>query len=144
MRDEAQEKVAALETRFKTARSGRVSYARYIDELRNSKLCLSPFGYGEICWRDFEAMATGALLMKPDVSHLRTANDLFRPYETYVPLRWDLSDLEEKVAHYVRNDSERATIARNAYDHLTGLYRRKQFLSDAKPLLRLLDIGESV
>jgi len=27
-----------------------------------SKICISPFGYGEICWRDFEAIIFGCLL----------------------------------------------------------------------------------
>ena len=31
---------------------------------------MSPFGFGEICYRDFEAMLNGACLIKPDVSHL--------------------------------------------------------------------------
>lgn len=137
MRSEAQTNADTLGERFNVTRGGRVSYSRYIEELRNSKLCFSPFGYGEVCWRDFEAMCTGSLLLKPDVSHLRVANDIFKPYETYVPLSWDLSDLSDKVAYYVKNGDERASIARNAYVSLHEIYRTRQFLTVVRPLLEL-------
>jgi glycosyltransferase involved in cell wall biosynthesis len=92
-----------------------LSRREYFAELRRSKLCFSPFGYGEVCWRDFEAMMTGSLLLKPDVSHLTTDPDVFVAGETYVPIAWDFSDLAEKVAHYLRHDDERQRIAANAY-----------------------------
>jgi hypothetical protein len=59
-------------------------------------------------------MAAGAMLLKPDVSHLRMSGDYFEPYETYVPLSWDLSDLEEKVDYYLCHHLERTRIAQNA------------------------------
>ena len=31
---------------------------------------LSPFGWGEICYRDFEAALNGMLLIKPDMNTL--------------------------------------------------------------------------
>lgn len=101
-----------------------LSRKSYIAELRRSKLCFSPFGYGEVCWRDFEAMMTGSLLLKPDVSHLITDPNVFVPGETYVPLLWDYSDLAEKVDYYLRNEDERKAIATRAYqtihDYLAG------------------------
>jgi len=134
MRQEASTQAAKLSGRFRVSYSGRVSRRHYFEELANSKLCFSPFGYGEVCWRDFEAMSTGSLLLKPDMSHLRLVSDFFRPYETYVPLSWDFSDLEEKVAHYVRHDSERESIARNAFEFLRERYRQKKFLQEIVPL----------
>ena len=40
--------------------------------MRHSRICISPFGYGEICWRDFEAILCGCLVVKPDMSHVET------------------------------------------------------------------------
>ena len=119
MRREALAKAVELEGRFQVAHRGRVSRRQYFTEIRSSKLCFSPFGYGEVCWRDFEAMSTGALLLKPDMSHLRLANDVFKPHETYVPLSWDLSDLGQKVDYYIRHPLEREFIARNAFELLS-------------------------
>ena len=37
----------------------KVSQKEYDTEMMSSKICVSPFGYGEICWRDFEAVFVG-------------------------------------------------------------------------------------
>ena len=71
----------------------RVPQAVYYEEMLRSRVCVSPFGYGEICWRDFEAVVCGCVLVKPDMSHVETEPDIFVPHETYVPVRWDYSDL---------------------------------------------------
>jgi hypothetical protein len=141
MRREAFARTEELDGAFKVAFRGWVSTREYFAELRNSKLCFSPFGYGEVCWRDFEAMSTGALLLKPDMSHLKLAGDFFRPYETYVPLKWDFGNFRQKVEHYVHHASEREAIARNAFEMLAQAYRDKRFLRDIAPLWRLLGIG---
>jgi hypothetical protein len=141
MRREAQAKAAELSGAFKVTYHGRVSIREYFAELKRSKLCFSPFGYGEVCWRDFEAMSTGALLLKPDMSHLRFAHDLFRPYETYVPVRWDLGDLPEKVAYYVEQTKEREDIAKKAFDLLRSQCAKKMFLSNATQLWQLLQLN---
>lgn len=90
--------------------------AEFWSELEQSRLCISPFGYGEVCWRDFEAVAAGALLVKPDMSHLETSPDIYRPFETYVPVAWDWSDLEERCAWALESDERRIAIARNAVE----------------------------
>jgi hypothetical protein len=115
LRKEAKTTAAKLRPAFSVAMDGSVPRRQFVAELRQSKMCLSPFGYGEVCWRDFEAMACGALVLKPDMSHVRLATDFFRPNETYVPLRWDFADLEEKVAHFARHTDERIALATRAY-----------------------------
>jgi len=141
MRSEALAKTIHLEEHYRVAHRGTVSRRKYFAELRSSKLCFSPFGYGEVCWRDFEAMSTGSLLLKPDMSHLRLANDIFKPDETYVPLSWDLSDFDQKVDYYIQHPLKRESIARNAFELLSQRYREKQFLQDIAPMWRLLRIG---
>jgi hypothetical protein len=115
MRRDAYEAAASIKGHRVATEFG-LSWRQYLAELRRSKLCFSPFGYGEVCWRDYEAMMTGSLLLKPDVSHLVTDPDVFVPGETYVPLAWDFSDLADKVDYYVRHEDERRTIAENAYN----------------------------
>ena len=94
--------------------AGLVSERRYMRELSRSRVVVSPFGWGELCWRDFEAMSRGCLLVKPDVSHLETWPDVFVAEETYAPVRWDWSDLREVVARYLDDEGERRRIAGNA------------------------------
>lgn len=113
----------------------------YLRELEESKMCLSPFGYGEICWRDYEAAMCGALLLKPDVSHLRSSPDLFVKNETYVPVAWDWSDLQEKVEFYINNERERNRIVRNAREVLISYFAETRFLHQMSPLFELAYTG---
>ena len=101
-----------------TVTSGRIGRRGFMRELRKSKICFSPFGYGELCIRDFEAVAAGAVLLKPDMGHLETDPDVFIPWETYVPVRWDLEDLESKVRQTLADTNLRERLARNAYDRV--------------------------
>jgi hypothetical protein len=76
--------------------------------LKDSLIAVSPFGYGEICYRDFEIILSGALLFKASMDHLVTYPDIYRDQETYVSFLWDFSDFEEKVEYLIN----RADLAR--------------------------------
>lgn len=122
-----QEAKAAVDGRFPDltiASQGNVPKAKFMQELERSKLCFSPFGYGEVCWRDFEAIAMGAVLVKPDMSHLDCDPDIYRPFETYIPVRWDFSDLEEQVRAALADPPKMRRMAERAFavvhDHLCG------------------------
>jgi hypothetical protein len=94
----------------------KVPQKQYNQEVGNSKIVLSPFGLGELCFRDFEAVQSNALLVKPDMSHIETWPDVFVAGETYVPIRWDAEDLVETCEYYLAHDTERNRIVENAYD----------------------------
>jgi hypothetical protein len=96
--------------------TGMVPQKQYYRELADSKIVISPFGWGEVCFRDFEAILSGALLLKPDMSHVTTWPGVYIPYETYVPLRWDGSDILSQTEKYLDDEGERRRIAANAFD----------------------------
>lgn len=102
----------------------KVSRRFYLRELARSKVVLSPFGLGEITLKDFEVFLAGAALLKADMTHLETWPDLYRDCETMMSHRWDLADLEEKIARLLGDDDERTRIAANGQaryvEHLTG------------------------
>jgi hypothetical protein len=103
--------------------TGRIPNKLYMAELADSKLCFSPFGYGEICWRDFEAIAMGAVLVKPDMSHIECNPNIYRNDITYVAVKWDFSDLGEKVYSLLSDQARQKQIAINAYDVLHSYLR---------------------
>jgi len=99
------------EKEFKT---GVVSKRRYDKNISKSMITLSPFGWGEICFRDFEAILHGSALMKPNMDHLDTWPNVYIPYETYIPVSWDGDDVVPKAHEYLSKPEECARIAENA------------------------------
>lgn len=77
--------------------SGKVPVKEYNREVTEVMAVLSPFGWGEACFRDFEAILNGCVLVKPDMSHVETWPRIYLPMETYVPVKWDGSDALETV-----------------------------------------------
>lgn len=114
MRGDAEASIRAIRGITLTPQ-GRIPLKMFLAELRQSKLCWSPFGYGELCWRDIEAFLTGSVLIKPNMSHLETRPDLFRAGETYLPVKWDFSDLEQVVRGALANADLRRHIAERAF-----------------------------
>ena len=86
----------------------------YNNEIKSSKIGISPFGAGEICFRDFELIVNGVLLMKPDMSHLETWPDYYKPGVTYIPFKWDFSDFASKLDIISAKYDEFMHIAENA------------------------------
>jgi glycosyl transferase family 1 len=118
----------------------RVPRRQYYDELLRSRVCVSPFGYGEVCGRDIEAITCGCLLIKPNMSHIRSHPDVFVPGETYVPVRWDYADLAEKCAYYLDREAERVRIASNVYQVLANYYRDNSFVATFRSVLERLGL----
>jgi len=101
-----------------------ISYKKYIDELKNSMISVSPFGYGEICYRDFETFLAGALLFKPSMEHLKTFPNIYVKNKTYVPFEWDFRDFSKKIDDLVDHPEMIRDISSSALD------RYKFLLSD--------------
>ncbi len=129
MRQQSLDRVRAIPG-LKLSAPDTISWAKYMQEMRHSKLCLSPFGYGELCWRDVEAVATGSVLIKPDMSHLETRPDIYEAGVTYLPIKWDFSDLEEVVQMALSDDGLRRDVTQNAYQRVAEYVRDKRFVDD--------------
>lgn len=119
----------------------RVSQQAYYAEMRAARICVSPFGYGELCWRDFEAILCGCLLVKPDMGHIRTLPDLFVPGETYVPVAWDYGDLEAVCAPYLADEQARIAIAARAQRRLIDSLSADAFIARMAELLTAVEQG---
>lgn len=129
MREHAMAAVRDLQG-VRVVSEGKVSLKAFNLELQAAKMCFSPFGFGELCWRDIEAMAFGSVLLKPSMDHLRTLPELYEPNVTYVPLAWDFSDLAEKVAWIKDNPEAASAIARTAFERVQTYLRTRRFVDD--------------
>lgn len=129
MRAGARAQVEAIKG-IKCSPKGHLSQAAFMAELTNSKLCFSPFGYGELCWRDIEAFQTGAVLIKPNMGHLETMPDLYEPGVTYVPVRWDFSDLKSVIHDTLSNEKAMSRIASEAWTRVARYVRGEHAVDD--------------
>ncbi|NET49624.1 MAG: glycosyltransferase family 1 protein, partial [Merismopedia sp. SIO2A8] len=62
-----------------------------------------------------------------DMSHISTNPDIFIAGETYVPVKWDFSDLEEKCAYYLEHQDEANRIIKNARDKYMSYFKNNEF-----------------
>ena len=117
----------------------RVSPLAFFAELRRSRLVLSPFGWGEFAYRDYEAFLSGAALVKPSMSHVDTYPDYYRDKETMLAFRWDLADLESTLARGLERPRETQDIARAAQNvykyHVAAPEGRQDFARRFRTLL---------
>ncbi|MCB1356728.1 MAG: glycosyltransferase family 1 protein [Maritimibacter sp.] len=74
------------------------------------------------------------MLLKQDMSHVETLPDVFVADETYVPVRWDLADFEDKVRGLLADPDRCAQIAQNAHDVLTRWARDRAFVDQVAPI----------
>jgi hypothetical protein len=81
----------------------KLPYEEYITNLWNSKISFSPFGMGEICFRDFECMQFGTIFVKPNQDIVKTIPNIYIADETYIDVNYDWSNLEEKIDYILSN-----------------------------------------
>lgn len=91
----------------------RLSTRRFRAKLTDTKILPSPFGWGELGVRDYEAFIYGALLLKPNMDHMLTWPNIFINGETFCSIDWNFDQMEDKIDDLLSNDSKRIEIATN-------------------------------
>jgi len=92
---------------------GFVPRKKYLEYAARSKAIFSPFGYGEICFRDFETFLAGAALIKQNMDHIITWPSSYKKYETYIPLPWKIESWENKIIEILADNKLLLEIAKN-------------------------------
>ncbi len=85
--------------------------------------------------RYFEAILCGSLIVKPDMTHVQTTPDFFQRNVTYVAVRWDYSDLEERCIYYLEHPDERRQIKSAAFRVLEDYYVNRRFFESVSDIL---------
>lgn len=75
----------------------------YAQTMYNSKIILSPYGFGEMNPRDLQAVMYGSILIEPDMSYIESEPMWYEENKTYIPCKHDFSDLEEKIDYVLSN-----------------------------------------
>jgi hypothetical protein len=113
-----------------------VSTQQYFRDIKRSRIAVSPFGWGEVTWRDYEAVCYGCLLIKPCVDHIEVEPNIFIPGKTYVPVKWDYSDLEEKCRYYLEHSDEANEIIQNARQTYQQYFKQNLFVQKIESLIQ--------
>ncbi|MBI4781108.1 MAG: glycosyltransferase family 1 protein [Oscillatoriophycideae cyanobacterium NC_groundwater_1537_Pr4_S-0.65um_50_18] len=119
-----------------------VSSKQYFRDIQRSRIAFSPFGWGEVTFRDFEAVCYGCLLIKPSIEHIDVAPNIFIPGVTYVPVRWDYADLAEKCRYYLENPDAANQIIDNAREAYKDYFQQKHFVKKIASLLQTIPVSE--
>jgi hypothetical protein len=104
--------------------SGRVPFDVYNKEVKEVIAILSPFGWGEVCFRDFEAIFNGAVLVKPDMSHVETWPNIFVENVTYIPVHWSGEDVVDTVDSLLLDKEKIERVRNAAWEMLSESYRQ--------------------
>tara|TARA_R100001015_G_C4616410_1_gene172558 strand:+ start:521 stop:1552 length:1032 start_codon:yes stop_codon:yes gene_type:complete len=97
----------------------RIPEKEYLQNMYDSKIIFSPYGYGAYgAPRDVQSAQLGSVLIKPDMDWINTTPNMYVDGETYIACKHDFSDLEEKV-DYVLSDYK------NIQEHIISNFRKK-------------------
>lgn len=120
-RNSAWKELSKIENNYNIVK-GQLSFQEFIEVMKRSKIGISPFGMGELCYRDLELIQWGCLLIKPTMDKVITEPDFFQPMETYIPVKLDWSDLNETIEKVITNFKDYQYIIDNARKKVIEMY----------------------
>ena len=94
----------------------------YFEELESSKVSIAPIGYGELTYRDYESIVSGAHIVKPCMSHIETFPNLYLANETYTPCAMSYEDIDDVLERVLHNERDRVMIAEHAQHHYLSYF----------------------
>jgi hypothetical protein len=98
-----------------------------MNTLYKSKLALSPFGMGEVCYRDFEILDLGVAMLKPTMENVVTTPNYYIENETYIPVDYDWKNLNEVVLETLDNNDKIEYIIGKSRETYKEIYSAHNF-----------------
>ena len=118
---------------------GRLSPVEFRRQMTRSKLVISAFGWGEVCFREFEATWAGAAFAMPDMSIIETWPNIYTPGETYIALPWDLGSVNEILDDALMRPQDLVAMAETAQRRLLAMRKREQLEIFAKKFRQICE-----
>ncbi len=91
---DAVESLAEHGYNVRVIRGRQLSTPDYWAELRQSKICVSPYGWAEPCHRDVEGILCGCVVVKPRTKHIATFPDIYNS-RAFLECNEDFSYMED-------------------------------------------------
>ena len=117
---------------------GRFSKKDYYKTLRNSKVSIGAYGWGEVCYREFEAIKCGVAFMTADMSNIETWPNIYYEGETYLPYDLEFENLENNLEILVNNIGLRKKLVANSKSILENCHLqtgKKYFLDKIQSII---------
>ena len=123
----------------------RIPIEEYYQKMVDSKIITAPLGYGEMAPRDLESAMFGCVLLKPDLSYILSEPFIYEDDETYIAVKYDWSNLEEKV-DYILSDYNniRERLVENMRKQFEEKYDLKNLVLHLYNIFNNLDDTEEV
>ncbi len=101
---------------------GRLNKKNYYTILRNSKVSIGAFGWGEVCYREFEAAICGTAFMTANMDSIETWPNIYHEGETYISYDFDFKNFHEKLFNLISDFELRKKLVKNSRGILTEVY----------------------
>ena len=110
-----------LHKRFDLFKS-RLNHTAYLQKLKNSKISVGAFGWGEICYREFEAIKMGTAVIFPNLNYLETWPNIYQDNYSYLSYELDFSNLNERIDILINDENLRKNLVKNSQRILKSVY----------------------
>ena len=101
----------------------RINHKNYLEKLNKAKISVGSFGWGEICYREFEATFMGACIIYPNISYIKTWPNIYINNQTCLTYDLNFENLEEKINKVLINDKLRKELVYNAQKVLDNVLK---------------------
>ena len=118
--------------------NNRYSKREYYNSLRNSKVSVGAYGWGEVCYREFEAIKCGVAFMTADMSNIETWPNIYFKNETYLPYDLDFKNFLYNLEELINNVELRKRLVHNSKQILHDCHSLKgknYFLNKIKEIV---------
>ena len=93
---------------------GRLSKKNYYKILRNSKVSIGAYGWGEVCYREFEAIMSGTAFMTANMKSIETWPNIYHEGETYLSYDLNFKNLNENLQILIKDIDLRKKLVFNS------------------------------
>ena len=100
----------------------RVSHKDFLLSLKNSKISVGAFGWGEVCYREFEAIKMGAAVLFPNMNNIETWPNIYKDRITYLSYDYDMNNLLDRIKELLDDNELRNTLVRNSQKVCKSVY----------------------
>ncbi len=93
---------------------GRLNKKKYFELLKNSKVCVGAYGWGEVCYREFEAITCGTTFMTADMSNVETWPNIYQEGETYLSYDLNFKNFNQNLEILINDINLRKRLINNS------------------------------